>query len=120
MKRVKCFWPEPADRIRRSLRRYRSSDLSKCTGGEYSCHNASVFLDEVEDANPHGTIEADIDERKFKGDQRWLVKCESCDYQFTNADHFRSSLTASTSAQTQAKRRHCAMQCPARCGMPPR
>ncbi|MBI3654099.1 MAG: hypothetical protein HY231_23965 [Acidobacteria bacterium] len=89
MSRVKCFWLEPAGKIQRELRRYRSSDKGNCTDGEYSYHNASVLLDVVADLNPNGVVDADINADQFKGDPRWPLKCERCDYRFTDEDNFQ-------------------------------
>jgi hypothetical protein len=59
------------------------------TDSEYSYHNASVLLDEIEDTNPDGVIEADIRVEPFMGDQRWPVKCERCPHLFSDEGHFQ-------------------------------
>jgi hypothetical protein len=89
MNKVKCFWLEPAGKIQREFRRYRSSDKGKCIAGEYSYHNASVLLDVVDDPNPHGVVDCDISVEPFRGDPRWPIKCERCAYLFTEDDHFQ-------------------------------
>jgi hypothetical protein len=75
---VKAFFLERSGRQRRYLRRYHSSEpLSK---GHF--HNAMVLIDTVADSN--NVIR--MGRGKFAGDPRWPTKCETCDYQFSDAD----------------------------------
>ena len=73
----------PAERSRRSLRRYCSGD--GCPGpGSY--HDAHTLIDVVEDKlNAEGYFTGPTDGWD-PADPRWPVKCQHCDYVFTDAD----------------------------------
>lgn len=80
---VKCFFVVPNGFIRRSLRRYTSSELNpdKCPISKYY-HNAQTVLDEIADV-PH-----DRPYEWSKDDPRWPVACE-CGYQFKDNDQWQ-------------------------------
>jgi hypothetical protein len=85
---VRCFWIEPTERVRVSLRRY-SRDDARCPGPYRTWHNASVVIGE-DQAKHHeegwamGFGREPTDEERSDG--RWPVKCDHCDYRFTEED----------------------------------
>ncbi len=86
---VKCFFVEPTDRAKRSLRRYHSSSdvTSKCPG-RMSYHNAHTPLDVVERCFSPGdeAYPALADPQIPHADPRWPFKCDDCDYRFIDTD----------------------------------
>src|SRR5258707_3154199 len=93
MPAIRCFWLEETDRVRRGLRRYRSTDESAtwCPGA-LKYHNAE---------NPFDVVVAGFDERDGRrlshalssiegeletDDWRWPKHCDACDYAFTDDD----------------------------------
>ena len=87
---VQCFFVEPTDRCRRWLRRYVSSSEAKCPG-PMSYHDAQTFLDEIRrplDAMK-GTWPVASESGVPHEDSRWPVKCEGCDYRFTDSDQWQ-------------------------------
>lgn len=86
---VKCFFVEPTDRCRRSLRRYHhSSDESQRCPAGMGYHNASTPLDVV--SRPFDPAQkvwvAIADPNIPRDDPRWPRKCDHCDYLFVEAD----------------------------------
>ncbi len=77
---IRCFLVMPTGRMVRGLRRYSVTSEVKCSTG-YGYHNANVAIDQVlasdrlasGDSWPHD-------------DPRWPVKCEHCDYTFSDQD----------------------------------
>lgn len=87
---VKCFLLDPTEKIRRSLRRYVSSELEKCPGPGMSYHNASRVIDEQPvirgvRAGREVTMNTYSPE-EFAGDPRWPNKCDHCDRALTEDD----------------------------------
>ena len=91
MNRIQCFWIESTDKVRRYLRRYKSSDIEKCSLVR-GYHDAMVVLDEV--PVEYNTWE---DGRKYikfdepdlpHDDHRWPKQCE-CGYVFQDTDHWQ-------------------------------
>lgn len=74
-----CFMLEPANRVRRSLRRYVPLDKGKCPL-PYGYHDASAPLDEVAD---DGRVA--IDDSWPHDDPRWPTHC-ACGYAFQPDD----------------------------------
>ncbi len=89
-KRVECFLIVPSRFARESLRRYVSRD-EKCSGpGGY--HDARVILGEVgADRLPPGCL-GDGRGEHDRSDPCWPVKCDGCDYHFTDADEWQHNL----------------------------
>jgi hypothetical protein len=88
---VKCFFIEPAGRLRRSLRRYsRSHGDCPAMPGEHGYHNASVPFDDVEDPDPRGTYSASEEDAPARDDPRWPRTC-ACGYTFTQDDNYQLS-----------------------------
>jgi hypothetical protein len=82
MKAIKCFFLEPTDRERQSLRRYAShTDGSEKCSTKVGCHDAQVLIGEA--PNDDKAHEHPHD------DARWPTKCEKCDYSFTEEDHWQ-------------------------------
>lgn len=87
---VKCFFVEPTDRARRSLRRYVGSDSGKCpsSSGYHNAHAAldvvARLFDKVDDSWP-----ALPDPQIQHADPRWPTKCDGCDYRFVEADEWQ-------------------------------
>lgn len=73
---VKCFFLEPTDQRRYSLRRY-AGDL-KCTG-KLSYHNVMALI---------GNLSKDEIEQPPKEDPRWPKACE-CGYVFQDSDNWQ-------------------------------
>src|ERR1044072_2413872 len=88
--RMQCLWFEPAGKLRRFFRRFTWSGQSKCSS-QFGSHNASVFLDEMEDLTPYETISCDIDVEPFKDDSRWPTHCV-CGYAFQPDDQYQISV----------------------------
>lgn len=87
---VKCFFVEPTERAKRSLRRYSASAVDKCPGA-HGYHNAHEPLDILE--RPFDK-EADCwhqlpDPGIRHDDQRWPAKCEGCEYRFVPEDSWQ-------------------------------
>lgn len=77
---VKCFWLEPAKRVRVSLRRYEGS---KCEHPGHGYHDARVYLeDRPARFNAEGYIES---EDHPKDDSHWPMRC-ACGYEFSPED----------------------------------
>lgn len=86
---TKCFLLEPIREVRRSLRRYSSSEQNKCLGG-HGYHNAQQAIDNlpaiyrIEDNRVYLANRFDVSD--FKGDTRWPTACAACGYAFTDDD----------------------------------
>lgn len=82
---VPCFLVVPTDRMRLSLRRYRSgSDLSKCPGPQ-SYHDAKAPLGELKDRSDLEAISDEPGPLYPKTDPRWPTHC-ACGEAFVDAD----------------------------------
>jgi hypothetical protein len=81
---------EQLKRSRYSLRRFVYSDASKCPG-RFGYHNAhSGVIAESDDLpTEDGIICNNPPETPAKDDPRWPVKCDQCDYRFTDEDQFQ-------------------------------
>lgn len=72
MENIQCFFLEPTDMARISLRRYSAGETT-CPGGSY--HNGERLLGDLQNGL----------EPAF-GPALWPVHCDSCAYEFTAAD----------------------------------
>lgn len=87
MSRVQCFWVEPANRARRSLRRFRWSSTPCQKTGSYC--NAHTALDEVTSTIVDGHWDFGPDPKIPHDDPRWPKNCEACGYAFTHEDEYQ-------------------------------
>ena len=90
---VQCFWLEPTDRQRRSLRRFTFSSDKECPNCSMG-HDASVgiedgsdVLTEIDGRLYHGSPKVS----EYAGDSRWPIKCEFCDYVFQQDDEWQAN-----------------------------
>jgi hypothetical protein len=89
MSAIKCFLLEETHRCRLYLRRFVFSKDASCPGGN---HDASIYIGEADivysdSKHPSGRyLKALLDLSKYDGDIRWPIKCEHCDYHFTDDD----------------------------------
>lgn len=81
MNRVRCFFLKPAGLTRVSLRRYASSDTSKCSG-KLSYHNAHIQIAEILSGTEYKPTPG-------HSDPRWPRKCDHCDYRFVAEDSYQ-------------------------------
>lgn len=81
MQSIECFLIEPTNRHWKALRRFAFHTTPACTGG---FHNAEVVIDEVDEANPMCAPPTDAE----RTDPRWPLKCDRCDYMFTDEDRW--------------------------------
>lgn len=84
---IRCFLIERTQFIERKLRRYApgGAGVLLCPNGPYrSFHNAERLLDVIPD---HG--ESERADKVTNSSLDWPVKCDYCDYQFTDADEFQ-------------------------------
>jgi hypothetical protein len=95
---IQCFWLEATLTARRSLRRYASlPDDGRC--GRYSGHNAQTPIDVVPfqikamkyrpEYQTFDYLGADRLEIFDRSDERWPLKCESCEYRFLEGDSWQ-------------------------------
>lgn len=101
---VRCFWLEPTERCKRSLRRYRSSSKPKdpcsaaatfATHPEYAYHNAHAPIEEgyarknVTGSNPdEWTWDVGPKDEPAHDDPRWPTNC-ACGYVFQANDEWQ-------------------------------
>lgn len=87
--RIECFWTEPTDMVRRSLRRYNGD--RKCPGGFGYC-NASVDIGvEQEPPDPRGLLGRGADDLPHD-DPRWPKHCTACGTAFEDGDHWQHNV----------------------------
>ena len=75
---MQCFLLTPVGRSKRWLRRYVSAGGTACGGRGY--HDAMVYLDTIDGEGVSG------ENQWPTTDPRWPVKCDHCDYAFTESD----------------------------------
>jgi hypothetical protein len=87
---IKCFFVEPTERAKRSLRRYSANPDLKCSGS-YRYHNAHAALDEAQRPfDKEKDCWHELPDPKIPHDDpRWPVKCDACDYRFTADDNWQ-------------------------------
>jgi hypothetical protein len=90
---VKCFMVTETNRFRASLRRFVYSSQAKCPGPS-TYHNADGpelgILEGIRDEDGFWNLtRLEAKHRPPKDDPRWPVKCDSCDYRFTDADEWQ-------------------------------
>lgn len=87
---IKLIWLEPTNEAQRIMRRYAGVQNEKrLCPSVYKYHNAHVILGV-------NTAVFQIGEKYLESlpmmpdrDKRWPVKCDSCDYEFTEDDHYQ-------------------------------
>lgn len=91
---VKAYFLEATEQERHWLRRFVFSDQSKCLGKD-GYHNAMFLLGDADIVwtTTHGSTQRFIADRSHsqppESDPRWPVKCDSCDYRFTDKDQYQ-------------------------------
>lgn len=80
----RCFLVTPTQFVERSLRRYHTYSAATPVDGQHSYHNAKRFLDIV--AEHTDTEVGDIPTLAQRTTLDFPIKCESCDYLFTDTD----------------------------------
>lgn len=82
---IKCFWLEPTDRQRLSLRRYESGS-SGCPANNGYYHDAMTLIGESKetwDSEKRHWVDDGKTAEDFKNDPRWPKNC-ACGYVFLN------------------------------------
>lgn len=90
---IQCFWIDPTDRATVSLRRYARVESAPCPG-KYGYHNAhtpigecGVWSEPLASDPQHTGWRFEIKDGDVPADDpRWPVKCEYCEYRFTEND----------------------------------
>jgi len=81
--RIECFWMEPTEMGRETLRLYAGE--SKCPG-PFGYHNARVVVADVEyPKDERGLFGQDLPEL-LHGDERWPQACAACGVPFAEVD----------------------------------
>jgi hypothetical protein len=96
MPNIECFWMEPTEFARSSLRRYERRDYGKdeppsCPNNRMSHHDTRVILGNVPyPMGTHGLLGEDG--LLPRDDPRWPRTCETCGYVFLQEDVWQHNL----------------------------
>lgn len=86
--RIECFWMEPAEAVRVSLRRYQGNAACPLP---WSYHNASIVIgDEPAPLDPQGMLGHGRDDHPHE-DPRWPATC-LCGYAFKAGDEWQCNV----------------------------
>jgi hypothetical protein len=91
---IKCYWLEPTDRARVSLRRYagiREGEAPCLDGKARGLHNAEVAIGEEDaEVNAAGRRHGKRDDETLHNDPRWPKVC-ACGYEFADSDPWQTA-----------------------------
>lgn len=86
-----CFLITPGNQAQRSLRRYHDAGDAgaPCPAPHRSYHQARVEIGVFPVARSDHDSLAVIDPSEYERDERWPTQCDSCEYLFTDDDHWQ-------------------------------